>query len=357
MISSKEVFLKKRFESLMRHIVSGEIIDVDELSAVFRGLLDHRLGSANETSFGALLAALQVRGAKDDEIVALFKVVQDYDRISVPCNTSADNLFGIVGSGKDEFKTFNISTCSAFVAAAMGVLVIKNGSRSDTSAFGTTDLMESLGYNLETSRNKHNASLDVANIAFCDAESYFPRMTKEYVGKILFVNPLIYLLSIASGIEFKNIIFGISFEETERICHLLLKIGIKKALVVCGKTEEGLRFDEMSTAGITKVSELRNGKVKTFYLNPIDFGIKAANSKQIAQPKTLESAKSLFVSVLKGEATPEQIDIVALNAGAIYYLNSSDSDIDFKTAFCKARATINSGAPFDNFKKFLQAVN
>lgn len=357
MINNEEVFFKRRFEGLMRNIISGKIIDNNELSLVFQSLLDHKLGGANETSLGALLAALQVRGVTDDEVVTLFKVVQEYDRIPVSCNESPENLFGIVGSGKDEFKTFNISTCAAFVAASMGVLVIKNGSRSDTSAFGTTDLMESLGYNLDTSKNKYHNSLESSGIAFCDAESYFPRMAKEYVKKILFVNPLVYLLSIASGIEFKNIIFGISFDDTERVCNLLLKIGMKKALVVCGQTEKGLHFDEMSTVGITKVSELRDGKIKTFYVNPSDIGIKAFNSKHIAQLENIELAKSTFVSILKGQASFEKSDIVAFNAGAIYYLKSNDSNIDLKTAFNKAREIIKSGTPFDNFRKFLQAVN
>lgn len=356
MTNKGESFFKEKFEDLMREIVSENKIDNNKLSLVFRDLLDHKLGKANETSLGALLAALQVRGATDDEMITLFKVVQEYDRVPVSCGKSSEDLFGIVGSGKDEFKTFNISTCAAFVAASMGVLVIKNGSRSDTSAFGTTDLMESLGYNLKTSKNKHDASLRSSNIAFCDAESYFPRMAKEYVGKILFINPLIYLLSIASGIEFKNIIFGVSFDDTERVCNLLFKIGMKKALVVCGRTKDGLRFDEMSTAGTTKISELRDGKIKTFFVNPGDIGIKPIASKSIAQLESLEDAKRMFISILKGEAPCEQSDIVAFNAGAIYYLKNNNSGIDLKMAFNKAQQVIRTGAPFDNFKNFLQSI-
>lgn len=357
MKNNKESFFKGKFEILMRSIVNGDKIDINELSLVFKKLLDHKLGKANGTSLGALLAALQIRGATDDEIVALFKVVQNYDRIATHCNIPSENLFGIVGSGKDEFKTFNISTCAAFVAASMGIKIIKNGSRSDTSAFGTTDLMNSLGYNINTSKRRYNNSLKFSNIAFCDAELYFPRMGREYVGKILFINPLIYLLSIASGIEFKNIIFGISFSNTERVCNLLLKIGMKRALVVCGETRDGRRFDEISTAGVTKISELKNGKIKTFYITPDSIGIKSIASRNIAQPESLKSAKKIFISILKGEASSEKIDIVALNAGAIYYLKNSDSGIDIKTAFNEARKVIRSGAPYSNFKKFLQSIN
>lgn len=357
MKDGKKLFFKNKFEILMRNIMSGNEINSGELALVFKSLLDHKLGEANETSLGALLASLQVRGVTDDEVVALFKVVQEYDRVPTHCNTSPGDLFGIVGSGKDEFKTFNISTCAAFVAASMGIPIIKNGSRSDTSAFGTTDLMESLGCDIKFSKIKHNKSLRSSNIAFCDAESYFPRMGREYVGKILFVNPLVYLLSIASGIEFKNIIFGISFDDTERVCNLLFKIGMKKALVVCGTTENGLHFDEMSTAGITKVSELKYGKIKTFYIKPEDLGITAVNSKSIAQPKSLKSAKKIFISILKGQAPTAQSDIVAFNAGAIYYLKNINSHIDLTTAFNEARKVIKSGAPFDNFKRFLQSMN
>jgi len=208
MITRSEVIAKRKFEQLIRAIIKNEKVESLLLSTVFRDLLRHSLGDANETSMGALLAALQTRGVKNNEIIALFKVILKYDRKPVLCGYNPEKLYGIVGSGKDEFKTYNVSTCAAFVAAAMDVCVVKNGSRSDTSIAGTTDLLESFGYSISFKDYNYDHFLQQTNIAFIDALPHFPLMAQEYVGRVLFINPLAYLLSIASGIKFKNMLDG-----------------------------------------------------------------------------------------------------------------------------------------------------
>ncbi len=354
---SPEVVSKKNYEELIRSVITGEEINCDQLEQVFKDLLDHKLGETNETSFGALFAALQTRGVSNTEIVTLFNVVQQYDRVPVTVQKQPEELYGIVGSGKDEFKTFNISTSAAIVAASMGVPVVKNGSRSDTSIAGTTDIMESLGYPV-MSDNKElpNKTLNSVNFAFCDATTSFPRMVKEYVGKILFLNPLTYLLSVASGIDFKNIVFGISFDDTERVCGLLRDIGMTSALVVSGQTDEGLHFDEISSLGKTKVTELIDGVMSTYYVTPEDLGIERSSPSDVEQRKTLFDSKEVFLEVLSGKASPKVSGIVAANAGALYYINNKKK-LTLQDCIAKAQEEILSGRPLGTLQSFLDLTN
>ncbi len=356
MPEKKEKAAKNRFEKLIRDVISGDDIDTGLLSAVFKELLEHSLGESNETSLGALFASLQTRGVKDEEIVALFNVVQDYDRIPAACSYDPCSLYGIVGSGKDEFKTYNVSTCAAFVAATMGIKVVKNGSRSDTSMAGTTDLLEALGYPVDAANHNHDSSIKAANIAFSDALPHFPLMSREYVGKILFLNPLSYVLSIASGIEFKNIVFGVSFDETERVCKLLRMIGMRSALVVAGKTDDGRHFDEISTVGPTKISELRNGQIRTYEVSPEELGLRKSSPISIAQPSSLDEAKKLFLEVITGRAKHETSSIVAANAGALYFLEHGPDASDLRSSIAKAQGVIDSGSTFETFKKFMDSA-
>ena len=136
----------QKLERTIDHAIKGEFIDANDLREVFMNLLDNAYGEANDTSFGALFAALQSHDVSPELVRVLYDVVVQYDNTGERMHElNGQQRYGIVGSGKDTVKTFNISTCAAIVAASAGIDIVKNGSRSESSVTGATDIIESLG--------------------------------------------------------------------------------------------------------------------------------------------------------------------------------------------------------------------
>jgi anthranilate phosphoribosyltransferase len=304
-------------------------------------LLDGKGEKANDVTFGALFAALQTKGPTLNEVTGLMRAVLEYDRKPIKFKTK-EKLCGIVGSGKDDLKTFNVSTCSAIVASGAGVTVIKNGSRADTSVAGTTDVLEELGVNVLAKANIMKRCLLKNKLGFFDAQSYFPKMNSKYVGKFHFFNPITFALSIASGIDFKRIVFGLANKNTEFTVNILKRLNFDHSLVVHGMNkEENLCMDEISVLGRTKISELKKGEVSTYYISPTDFGIKFYSYKDIAQGKTKRENAKILADIISGKESGGKRDIILLNAGALIYI--SDKVQTIREGIELAKESIDSG--------------
>jgi anthranilate phosphoribosyltransferase len=312
----------------LKKVLHRENISREESREVFKVILDHELGIANDVTFGALFASLQTKGPTEDEILGLMDVVMDYDRRNVLVKSDVP-ILGIVGSGKDDLKTFNISTGASLLAASLGCKVVKNGSRSESSVSGTTDVLEELGVNISMSDDQTQKTLDKVNITFCDAEPYFPRMGKEYVGKFLFAHPLSYILSIASGVKLNKIVFGISFPETEKVASLLDKMGYDEYIVVYGSDLEGKSLDEFSTIGPSQVTEKIKGVKRTY-----NFEFKDLNNgtwdkyEEVAQRSSVSESALFLKQVLSGENRDSAQRIVALNAASLLYLDGKTDSLE-----------------------------
>ncbi len=337
-MNKKEFFVEK-----LRKIIRHEDITSEESYRCLKYLLDKEFGVANDSCFGAFFASLQAKGATINEILGLMNCVMNYDRKELKINrTFAKPLCGIIGSGKDEVKTFNISSISSIVAASAGCKVLKNGSRSEASIAGTTDVFEELGLNvLQNDRKVMEKSINDLNFGFCDTEPYFPKMTKEYLGKFFFVHPLSYILPIASGIAFDRVLFGLASDETEITAEILLKMGFDNSLVVSGRDMEGNYFDEISNIGPTKISEIKNKKINTYTIMPMDFGINLSKKEDILEGKTIQENASLFKDILSSKIVGPKRDIILLNAGALLYISGEAKNI--RDGIEKAECVIANG--------------
>lgn len=137
--------VKSYFTNQLKKVISGKSLSRTDTKQCLIYLLDHKLGNANDVCFGALFASLQAKGPSIEEVAGLMDAVLDYDRIPIEIKRNfASPLCGIIGSGKDDLKTFNVSSMSSIVAAAAGVKVVKNGSRAEASVAGATDVFETL---------------------------------------------------------------------------------------------------------------------------------------------------------------------------------------------------------------------
>lgn len=332
---------KEEATLLLKRIISKEHITREETSSFFKAILDNQFGIANDVMFGALFAVLQCNKPTKAEVLGLIDVVLFYDRVSITNKIPNTNICGIVGSGKDDLKTFNVSTCAAFIAAGAGVKVVKNGSRSESSVSGTTDVMELLGVNIKMTPEKIVEALKVIGITFCDAEPYFPKMGKMYIGKFFFPHPLSYILSIASGISFDRILFGSALPETEFIGELLVDLGFKRFMVVAGLDAIGKTLDEISNIGPTKITEFDGISLNTYVLQPKDVGMKLSTYKEIEQGKTKEENLSKVKLILENKSSQAMKDIVLMNAGALIYI--SGQAVSLLDGINKARLSLENG--------------
>lgn len=342
---------KNYIATILTNLTNRIDIGKDNAYKSLKLLLEESCGDANDSCFGAFLASLQTKGATDDEIIGLMDCVMNFDRIPVDIKrTFSSPLCGIVGSGKDQLKTFNISSIAAIVAASCGVKVLKNGSRSESSVSGTTDIFEYLGFAVENiSKEFLEKSINKLGFGFCDAKQYFPRMGTVYMGKFYFVHPLSFILPVASGCKFDRIVFGLSNKDTEKTANLLLGLGYLNSLVVSGSDLNGNLFDEISNVGPSKISEIKDGVITTYYINPEDFGFNLKPATSIQEGKTIEDNKNIFIDILSGTAESSKIEVVAMNAGALIYLSGITKSI--KEGVKIAYNSIKSGKTFNYFNK------
>src|SRR3989344_1326822 len=336
--------------NILERLIKKKNLTRKEAFFMFKAILDNTFEELNDIYFGSFFAAMQTKGPTKDELAGLMDVVLNYDRI--PLKTKHKNLCGIVGSGRDDLKTINVSTAASLVASGLGVKVVKNGSRSESSVSGTTDVLEELGVNVHAKPRDMLKSLERNNIGFFDAEPYFPKMFKNYVGKFPFINPISFSLSVASAVEFKKMVFGLCDQNTEFTASILKDLRFKSALVVQGLDSTGKKsIDEISILGKTKISELRDKKIKNYTITPKKLGLKKGKYSEIAQHKTNEGNSLHLVKILLGRSNESSINIVAMNAGALLYIDGKSKNL--REATNKAKDYILSGKSISQLKRLI----
>ena len=290
-------------EKLRRH----EDLSIDEAAGAMGAIMD---GQAQPSHIAGLLMALALKGERPQEMVGFARAMRAR-AVALPGTVTA--TLDTCGTGGDGAHTFNVSTAAALVVAGAGVVVAKHGNRAVSSQCGSADVFEALGVNLSASPDRVVRALAEASIAFFFAPAWHPSMrhagpTRRELGVRTAFNLLGPLTNPAGP---RRQVIGVSRpEHTELVARTLGELGSERAWVVHGAG--GL--DELSTLGHTKVSELRNGTVNTFYVHPADVNIRSATKEQLAGASASANA-AMIDRLLDGETGPRR-DIVLLNAGA-----------------------------------------
>lgn len=301
-------------EKLRRH----EDLSTDEAAAAMGAIMD---GQAQPSHIAGLLMALALKGERSQEMVGFARAMRAR-AVSLPRSVTA--VLDTCGTGGDGAHTFNVSTAAALVVAGAGVVVAKHGNRAVSSKCGSADVFEALGVNLSATADRVADALDQANIAFFFAPAWHPSMkhagpTRRELGVRTAFNLLGPLTNPAGP---RRQLIGVSRpEHTELVARTLGELGSERAWVVHGAG--GL--DELSTLGHTKVSELRNGTVNTFYVHPGDVGIPTATVADLSGSGAAENA-AMIDRLLKGDTGP-RCDIVLLNAGAALLVAGAASSL------------------------------
>ena len=253
-------------EALQRTIEHREIFH-DEMLKVVRMIMS---GELSPVMMAALITGLRVKKETIGEITAAAQVMREFStKVNVADKT---HLVDIVGTGGDGSHTFNISTCSMFVAAAAGAKVSKHGGRSVSSKSGSADVLESLGVNINLPPEAIARCIAEIGIGFMFAPNHHPAMKNVApVRKELGVRTIFNILGpLTNPAGAPNILMGVFHPDLVGIqVRALQRLGTEHALVVYGR--DGM--DEVSLGAATMVGELKNGEISEYEIHPEDFGL------------------------------------------------------------------------------------
>jgi anthranilate phosphoribosyltransferase len=333
-------------EALQRTIEHREIFH-DEMLKVVRMIMS---GELSPVMMAALITGLRVKKETIGEITAAAQVMREFStKVNVADKT---HLVDIVGTGGDGSHTFNISTCSMFVAAAAGAKVSKHGGRSVSSKSGSADVLESLGLNINLAPAAIARCIAEVGIGFMFAPNHHPAMKNVApVRKELGVRTIFNILGpLTNPAGAPNILMGVFHPDLVGIqVRALQRLGAEHALVVYGR--DGM--DEVSLGAATMVGELKNGEIREYEIHPEDFGLPMASNRSI-KVETPEQSRHMLMSVLEDQPGAAR-DIVIFNtAAALYAANVVDS-ID--AGIGKSRAAIASGAAKGKLEQLVKLSN
>lgn len=291
-------------------VVSQNNLEEGAAYTVMTTIMD---GQATDAQIAGLITALRMKGETVEEITGFAKAIRSK---ALPVKPKSVGLMDTCGTGGDLLNTFNISTTAAFVIAACGVPVAKHGNRCVSSKSGSADVLEALGVQLNVSPEDTATCIDETGIGFLFAPVFHAAMKyavspRKEVG-IRTVFNLLGPLANPAGAAVQLV--GVSDPAlTEPLAGVLLELGVEAALVVHGTG--GL--DEISTLGPTKITEVRNKKASTYYIEPEMYGLPVTTAARLHGGDPQENA-AITRAVLEGAPGPRQ-DIVIFNAAAALY--------------------------------------
>ena len=327
----------------IRKVVEGRHLSRDEAESVMRGIMS---GAATDAQIAAFLTALRMKGETVEELTGFAVVIREKaarvrpstDVAAALSGTEREMLVDTCGTGGDATGTFNISTATAFVIAGAGVRVAKHGNRSVSSLCGSADVVEALGVRIDLSAESVARCIDEVGIGFLyapllhDAMRYVMLARREM--KIRTVFNLLGPLCNPAGANAQ--VMGVYSENlTETMAQVLCDLGARRALVVHGS--DGL--DEITITGESKISEVRDDGIRTYYVTPEDFGLPRAPMTQIQGGDAAQNA-AIIREVLSGIPGARR-DVVLLNASAGLVAGGRSSSM--RQAMGLASASIDSG--------------
>ena len=305
-------------------------------------------GKANERQIEKFLLGLRNRGEKIEEIIAATKVMREKSlKVSAP--NSAIDTCGTGGSGSGKY---NVSTAASLVAAGAGSIIAKHGNRSLSSKSGSSQVLEELGVKLDIEPKKITKCMERANIGFMFAPNHHPAM--KYVGPVrqkLGVRTIFNILGpLSNPANVKKQLIGVFDKKWLKPMAETLKIlGSQRALLVNGS--DG--FDELTTTGISNVTELNEGNIVSYKINPKDLGLKLSKTNDLIGGDPKQNAKKIIL-LLEGERGPYR-DIVLLNSAAALYVDNKVRN--FLDGISVSKNSIDNGNAKNALKNLVQVSN
>ena len=316
-------------------IIGGADLREAEMMAVMNEVME---GEATPAQIGAFITALRMKGETVEEVSGAARVMkQKATRIDARSSVIVDTC----GTGGDGHNTFNISTTAAFIVAAAGIIVAKHGNRAASSSCGSADVLEALGVNIDAGPEVVEECLQEIGIGFLFAPRLHGAM-KHAIGPrreigIRTVFNMLGPLTNPAGATCQLI--GVyDARLTEMFASVLKNLGTKRAFVVHG--EDGL--DEATVTGETRVSELNDGMISTYNIDPVDFFGRTYAAEELLGGDADQNAR-ITNEILSG-ADGARRKIVVLNAALAIVAGGKAATISEGIAIAEARIDDGSAA-------------
>ena len=339
--------MQVNYSQVLNQLIDGQNLSFEVMQAVMHKVMS---GELTPAQISALLIALRIKGETVDEIAAAASVMRE---LSAKVNvTESRHLIDTCGTGGDGIQTFNVSTTSAFVAAAAGAKVAKHGGRSVSSVCGSADVLESLGVNVSQTPDQVANCINSIGLGFMFAPNHHSAMKHSApVRRELGVRTMFNLLGpLTNPAHAKNQLLGVfSASLTAKLAHVLKQLGSEHVMVVCGA--DGM--DEISFTGDTYVAELKNGIVHEYVVNPQHFGLDLHELSSI-KVADAEQSKAMVLEVLSGKSGPAR-DIVLLNAGAAIYVAGLTPSLH--DGITTAAGILDSGKAMQKLQELVKLTN
>ncbi|MGF7399435.1 anthranilate phosphoribosyltransferase [Thermoanaerobacterium thermosaccharolyticum] len=323
-------------------IVIGENLTESEAKSAMDSIMK---GEPSSALIGGYLIGLRMKGETVDEITGSAKSMIGN---AVRLKLDSPYVIDTCGTGGDGGRTFNISTAVAIITSSAGVKIAKHGNRAVSSKSGSADVLSELGVKIDLEPEITKKFIDDVGFGFLYAPKYHSAMKnvapiRRELGLRTVFNILGPLTNPASA---KGQVLGVYDKKlTHVLAEVLLKLGCERALVVYGN--DGL--DEITTTTTTTVSEVKNGTVIDYTIDPHDYGINLSRDTDINGGDSKENAK-IILDILEGQKGPKR-DIVVLNSAAALYVGKAVDNI--KEGVMLAEHLIDSGAALGKLNEIL----
>jgi anthranilate phosphoribosyltransferase len=320
-------------QQALARLLDGHDLSREEARAVMDEIME---GEATPAQIGGFLVALRLKGETADEIAGCAEAMRAH---ALQVKPKRDDLVDTAGTGGDAARTINISTAAALVAAAAGAGVAKHGNRAVSSASGSADVLEALGFRLELPPTEIERSIDELGFGFLFAPTHHPAMRhaapvrRELAARTVF-NVLGPLTNPAGARAQVVGVYAPSLVRT--IAEVLAQLGSRRAFVVHGAAG----IDELSPAGPNLVCEVVDGGVRERTIDPLDLGVPRCDPAELRGGSPGDNAKAIL-AVFRGENGGKRSAILLNAAGAIA---AAGHAADLRDGLEIAREAVDSGA-------------
>jgi anthranilate phosphoribosyltransferase len=327
----------------LNKIIANQNLSEQEMQSVMTTIMT---GEATPAQIGGFLVALRMKGESIEEITGAAKVMRE---LSTKVKVNADNLVDTCGTGGDSKNTFNISTCTAFVAAAAGCHVAKHGNRSVSSSCGSADVLEAAGVNLNLNPQQVARAIQEVGVGFMFAPAHHSAM-KHAIGprKELAIRTIFNVLGpLTNPAGAPNQVLGV-FDKNllAPLAQVLKNLGSSHVLLAAA--EDGL--DEISIASDTYIAELKDGEITEYKIKPEDFGLERASLDSLLVDSA-EQSLTIINNILAGQQSAAN-DIVVLNSAAAIYAANIVASLEDGVEL--AKDVISSGQAKEKLKELIE---
>lgn len=326
-------------KKILNHLFENKSFSREESKNI---LISITQGEFNSSQIAAFITAYAMRNITVDELQGFRDAMLD---LGIKADFSNYELIDLCGTGGDGKDTFNISTLASFVVAGAGYQVAKHGNYGVSSGCGSSNVMEHLGYSFTSDQDTLKRNLDNAGICFLHAPLFNPAMKivapiRKDLGIKTFFNMLGPMVN-PSQPKFQMV--GVFSLELARLYAYLYQDTTKNYTIV--HALEG--YDEVSLTCDVKTFTNRGEQILTLS----DMGFDRVATQDIKGGDTVESSAKIFTSVLNGEATTVQNNVVLCNAALA--IRTIKPQLSFADCYYEAEESLNSKKALESFKKLI----